>query len=71
MIDIFMLSILVGVVRFGRIATVLPGWGAAAFCAVVLVTMLATELFDPRLMWDAGGRREEAYEEGQVERGHG
>ncbi len=58
MIDIFMLSVLVGVVRFGSIASVTPGMGAAAFCAVVLLTMVATELFDPRLMWDAAGRRE-------------
>ncbi len=53
MIDIFMLAVLVGVVRFGAIATVLPGPGAVAFCAVVLLTMWATEIFDPRLMWDA------------------
>jgi paraquat-inducible protein A len=53
MIDIFTLAVLVGVVRFGAIASVTPGLGAAAFCAVVLITMAATELFDPRLMWDA------------------
>ncbi|MGH7439858.1 MAG: paraquat-inducible protein A [Polyangiaceae bacterium] len=53
MIDVFMLSILVGAVRLGAIATVAPGTGAAAFCAVVIATMVATEVFDPRLMWDA------------------
>jgi paraquat-inducible protein A len=53
MIDICMLSILVGIVRFGFIATVTPGMGAVAFCAVVILTMFATETFDPRLMWDA------------------
>jgi paraquat-inducible protein A len=62
MIDIFMLSVLVGVVRFGRIATVLPGMGAVAFCSVVILTMLATEMFDPRHMWDVGGRQEFAVE---------
>jgi paraquat-inducible protein A len=66
MIDIFTLSVLVGVVRFGRIATVSPGAGAAAFCAVVLLTMLATELFDPRVMWDAAGRGPEALEVREV-----
>jgi paraquat-inducible protein A len=65
MIDIFMLAVLVGVVRFGRISSILPGMGAVAFCAVVLLTMLATELFDPRLMWDAAGR-EEAPDQGVV-----
>jgi paraquat-inducible protein A len=59
MIDIFMLATLVGVLDLGVIATVLPGTGAAAFCAVVLVTMVATEMFDPRLMWDAAGLGEE------------
>ncbi|MEO8876376.1 MAG: paraquat-inducible protein A [Polyangiaceae bacterium] len=53
MIDIFMLATLVGVVRLGFLATVLPGNGAFAFCAVVISTMLATEFFDPRTMWDA------------------
>jgi paraquat-inducible protein A len=58
MIDIFMLSVLVGLVRFGTIASILPGMGAMAFCAVVLLTMAVTEIFDPRLMWDAAGRAE-------------
>ena len=62
MIDIFMLSVLVGVVRFGAISTVRPGMGAMAFCAVVLLTMGVTELFDPRLMWDAAGRDEQGVE---------
>ena len=53
MLDIFALTILVALVRFGFIATVVPGAGAIAFCAVVTLTMLATESFDPRLMWDA------------------
>ncbi|HEY3822295.1 MAG TPA: PqiA/YebS family transporter subunit [Polyangiaceae bacterium] len=66
MIDVFTLSILVGVVRFGAIASVLPGLGAAAFCGVVLLTMAATELFDPRLMWDAAGRQEEAFDRPEV-----
>ena len=53
MIDIFMASILVALVQFGKIATVYPGPGAIAFAAVVILTMLASHSFDPRLMWDA------------------
>jgi paraquat-inducible protein A len=68
MIDIFMLSVLVGVVRFGSIASVLPGLGAAAFCTVVLLTMAATEVFDPRFMWDQAGREEVAVERPEVAR---
>ena len=55
MVDVFGLATLVGVVRLGFLATILPGLGAVAFCAVVLITVAATELFDPRLMWDAAG----------------
>ncbi len=53
MIDVFMLTILVALVRLGFVATVLPGIGAIAFAAVVVLTMFAAESFDPRLMWDA------------------
>jgi paraquat-inducible protein A len=52
MIDIFMESILVALVQFGKFATVYPGPGAIAFAAVVILTMLAARSFDPRLMWD-------------------
>jgi paraquat-inducible protein A len=52
MIDVFMLTVLVGLVHMGFIAKVLPGEGAMAFAAVVVLTMLATETLDTRLMWD-------------------
>jgi paraquat-inducible protein A len=56
MIDIFALTVLVALVRMGFLARVLPENGAFAFAAVVILTMLATESFDPRLMWDAANR---------------
>ena len=52
MIDIFMISILVALVQLGEIATIEPGIGAIAFASVVIITMIASESFDPRLMWD-------------------
>ena len=57
MIDVFMISILVGLVRLGSIATIEPGIGAIAFAAVVITTMIAASCFDPRLMWDIAGER--------------
>ncbi len=66
MIDIFMISILVGLVRLGSIATIEPGVGATSFAAVVIVTMIAAETFDPRLMWDAAGKNGEQSREGPV-----
>ncbi|MFW6031316.1 MAG: paraquat-inducible protein A [Myxococcota bacterium] len=58
MIDIFATMTLVAISRFGWIGSVLPGPGASAFCAVVFLTMIASESFDPRLMWDAAGRNQ-------------
>jgi paraquat-inducible protein A len=53
MVDVFMIAILTALVRFGTLSSVEPGLGAAAFCAVVILTMLAAMAFDPRLIWDA------------------
>ena len=55
MIDVFMLSTLVGLVQAGVIASIEPGTGAICFGSVVVLTMLAAACFDPRLMWDAAG----------------
>jgi paraquat-inducible protein A len=56
MLDIFATMTLVELARFGWLGSVRPGAGATAFCAVVVLTMLASEAFDPRLMWDAAGQ---------------
>jgi paraquat-inducible protein A len=52
MLDIFMISILVGSVNLGGVANVIAGPAATAFGAVVVLTMLAARSFDPRLIWD-------------------
>ena len=57
MIDIFMEALLGALVQFGSVVTIEPGIGAVAFCGVVILTMLAAETFDPRLMWDAAKPR--------------
>ena len=54
-IDLFMISILVALVRFGTLTTVHPQSGAIAFAAVVVITMTASRSFDARVMWDAPG----------------
>jgi len=51
MLDVFLLAILVALVKLRELATVLPGPGLAAFCAVVVLTILASTTFDPRLIW--------------------
>jgi paraquat-inducible protein A len=52
-IDVFMLSILVALVQFGALSEVRAGFGAVAFAAAIIVTMIASRAFDSRLMWDA------------------
>ena len=39
-------------VQFGPLASIVPGPGAIFFAAVVVLTMLASASFDPRLTWD-------------------
>jgi len=52
MLDIFVITLTVALVRFQSLATITAGPGALAFCAVVVLTMLASMQFDPRLIWD-------------------
>jgi paraquat-inducible protein A len=52
MLDIYVITFLVALVQLRSLATIRPGWAAAAFGAVVVLTMLATMSFDPRLIWD-------------------
>ncbi len=54
-VDIFVAALLTALVTLGNLATIEPGLGVLAFGAVVFVTMLATEHFDTRLMWDVAG----------------
>jgi paraquat-inducible protein A len=58
MLDIYVVAILVTLVHIKLLATVTPGKGAAAFGAVVVLTMLATMSFDPRLIWDSAREKE-------------
>lgn len=52
MLDVFLVAFLAGVVRFGAFATVEPHAGIVAFAAVVVLTVLATDSFDPRWLWE-------------------
>ncbi len=52
MLDVFVVAMMVGLVRFHMLAMIQAGLGAVAFGAVVVLTMLAARSFDPRLIWD-------------------
>jgi paraquat-inducible protein A len=62
MLDVFMLAILVSLAKLGRIATVTPGPGLLAFASVVVLTILASASFEPRLIWE---QPEKSHEEGK------
>ena len=55
MVDIYVVTILVALVKLGNLATIEAGLGAVFFGAVVVITMIAAEGFDPRLIWDRLG----------------
>jgi paraquat-inducible protein A len=55
MTDIYVVTILVALVSLGNLATIEAGVGAIYFAGVVVMTMLAAESFDPRLIWDRLG----------------
>jgi len=57
MLDVFLLSILVALVKLGELATVLPGRGLFAFAAMVVLTILATTSFDPAQIWETPDER--------------
>jgi paraquat-inducible protein A len=57
MVDIFVVTILVALVHLGNLASVEAQPGAVFFGAVVVLTMLAAEAFDPRLIWDRSEAR--------------
>jgi paraquat-inducible protein A len=52
MLDIYVVTILVALVKLGNLADIEAEPGAVFFAAVVVVTMFAAMSFDPRLIWD-------------------
>ena len=53
MLDVFVDAFTVALVQLQPLMSVAPGAGVLFFAAVVVLTMLAAETFDPRLIWDA------------------
>ena len=53
MLDVYVVTLLSVLVQLKGLANIHPMPGAMAFGAVVVLTMMATLSFDPRLIWDA------------------
>jgi paraquat-inducible protein A len=58
MLDVFVDTFTVALVQLQPLMSVAPGPGVVFFAAVVVLTMIAAESFDPRLIWDAGASKE-------------
>jgi paraquat-inducible protein A len=52
MLDVYAIALLVSLVQIRSLANIHAGPGALAFGAVVVLTMLAAQSFDERLLWD-------------------
>ena len=53
MLDVFVDTFTVALVQLNPLMSVAPGAGVVFFAAVVVLTMLAAESLDPRLIWDS------------------
>lgn len=51
MLDVYVVVLLAGMIRFGSVASAEAGPALASFAAVVVLTMLAAHSFDARLIW--------------------
>ena len=52
MVDVFVDTFTAALVQLQPLMAVEPASGLVFFAAVVVLTMLAAESFDPRLIWD-------------------
>ena len=52
-VDVFTIAVFLPLMQFDGVVSTDAAVGAAPFLLVVVVTMLASHTFDPRLMWDA------------------
>jgi len=58
MVDVFVDTFTVSLIQLQPLMSVEPGPGLLFFAAVVVLTMLAVESFDPRLIWDTADAKE-------------
>jgi paraquat-inducible protein A len=59
MLDVFVVTVLVALVRMGYLTTIEAGSGVVYFAAVVVITMIAAMTFDPRMIWDVMEKNDE------------
>lgn len=52
MVDIFFAALFISLLQLGNFVNIQVGLGAPAFASMCIITMIAGEMFDPRLLWD-------------------
>ena len=57
MLDVFVDTFTVALIQLQPLMSVEPGPGVLFFAAVVVLTMIAAQSFDPRLIWDSDAQR--------------
>jgi paraquat-inducible protein A len=58
MLDVFVDTFTVALIQLQPLMSVEPGMGVLFFAGVVVLTMIAAETFDPRLIWDSPTSRQ-------------
>ena len=58
MVDVFVDTFTVALIQLQPLMSVKPATGVLFFAAVVVLTMLAVESFDPRLIWDSASSKQ-------------
>jgi paraquat-inducible protein A len=58
MVDVFVDTFTAALIQLQPLMAVAPAPGLLFFAAVVVLTMLAVESFDPRLIWDSASAQE-------------
>jgi len=52
MVDVLLVAVLVAVVKLGDVVTVTPGLGVMVFGAVVILSLIASSVFEPEAIWE-------------------
>ncbi|MEN6320741.1 MAG: paraquat-inducible protein A [Syntrophaceae bacterium] len=62
MLDVFVVTFTVALIQLQPLMSIKPGAGVLFFAAVVVLTMIAAENFDPRLIWDSSNEQGGQYD---------
>jgi len=62
MLDVFVITFTVALIQLQPLMSIKPGTGVLFFAAVVVLTMIGAENFDPRLIWDSSSEQGGQYD---------